>query len=175
MGKFAAHKSKWRDCELCELCETRSNVVLARGKLPCEVLFIGEAPGKSEDALGQPFVGPAGKLLDQIIERSYDLCDREYRWAVTNLVACIPRNPETYDKIEEPHKEHIKACRDRLMEFVKIANPKLICCLGKLAAKYKPNGYKTVELTHPAAILRMNIAAQPLEVQKAYVKLSDAI
>jgi uracil-DNA glycosylase len=63
-------------------------VVLCRGRLPCDVLFVGEAPGVSEDVLGRPFVGPAGKLLDTIVERALD---GQYDCAMTNLVACIPK------------------------------------------------------------------------------------
>lgn len=70
MTTWLEHVEKWRDCMRCPLSEQRSNIVLARGTVPCDVLFVGEAPGASEDALGQPFVGPAGHLLDQVIERA---------------------------------------------------------------------------------------------------------
>lgn len=67
MTTWLDHVEKWRDCTACPLHCQRSNICLARGSVPCAVLFIGEAPGQVEDALGQPFRGPAGRLLDQII------------------------------------------------------------------------------------------------------------
>jgi uracil-DNA glycosylase len=65
---WSAHVDDWKDCTRCPLHTVRSNVVLARGSIPCDILFVGEAPGRSEDALGKPFVGPAGILLDEMIE-----------------------------------------------------------------------------------------------------------
>lgn len=88
ISPFQRHKAKWIDCQRCSLCERRKHVVLVRGKIPAPVLFIGEAPGASEDVLGRPFVGPAGKLLDHIIEKGID---GQYDYAITNLVGCIPK------------------------------------------------------------------------------------
>ena len=88
MTPYQRHREKWKGCERCSLYRGRRSVVLCRGKLPCDVLFVGEAPGVSEDVLGRPFVGPAGKLLDEIVERALD---GQYDYAITNLVACIPK------------------------------------------------------------------------------------
>jgi len=118
--KYKQHREKWNDCEKCELCNQRGSVVLARGKIPCDLLFIGEAPGQSEDVLGVPFVGPAGKLLDSIIDQATLTGRAEYspgsgkpvpnenfpRIAFTNLVSCIPKG-EDGNKIQEPEKQHI--------------------------------------------------------------------
>lgn len=74
MTPWQSHVARWKDCRRCCLCDGRKTVVLARGKIPCDVLFIGEAPGDSENVLGQPFIGPAGKLLDEIIREAGPDC-----------------------------------------------------------------------------------------------------
>jgi len=151
-------------------------MVFARGTLPCEVLFIGEAPGDSEDILGKPFIGPAGKLLDKIIKESQEY-SREYTYAITNLICCIPKGEEN-DKIEPPEKS-VEACRPRLKEFIyKLAKPKLVITVGKYAQKY----YATMvsdttseAIVHPAFILRAERSSQGLLYQQAMLTLSEAI
>lgn len=178
---YQQHKQRWSNCHECPLCETRRHVVLARGTIPCDVLFIGEAPGESEDVLGKPFVGPAGQLLDRIIESAWESVFLEVRpatFAFTNLVACIPLG-EDRRKVSEPTKEWIEACRERLVEFVEICDPKLVVGVGALAKKNIPstvlNDRKFVDLIHPAAILRMNVAQQGLAAQRCVVTLTDAL
>lgn len=68
---YSAHVQTWRGCTACSLSVQRSRVVLYRGQVPCDVLFVGEAPGESEDVVGTPFIGPAGKLLDAMIRGSF--------------------------------------------------------------------------------------------------------
>lgn len=68
---YSSHVERWKDCGGCSLCDRRTRVVLYRGKVPCDVLFVGEAPGESEDVVGVPFVGPAGKLLDSMIQDAF--------------------------------------------------------------------------------------------------------
>lgn len=152
--------------------------MLARGKLPCDVLFIGEAPGESEDVLGQPFVGPAGKLLDMLIGQSEP---GDLRFAYTNVIACFPKNVETEkpSKFTQPPKEAVKACRDRLMELVGIAKPKAVVFVGKfawdsssLAVGEKCKGVK-VTITHPAAILRAEAARRGIAEHQVRVILTD--
>ena len=172
---------RWKDCTACNLCESRQSVVLAKGRIPCDVLFIGEAPGQSEDCLGQPFVGPAGQLLDQIVSRAVPA---EMRLAYTNLVCCIPLDEDGV-KVHEPPDETIEACSVRLVEFVEIANPRLIVCVGKLAKDWLDPGWKhsiklhakipLVDIVHPASILRANVAQQGLMVQRAIVVLRNAV
>lgn len=176
---YQSHRKKWGKCRACPLHKTRKNVVLVRGKLPCDVLFIGEAPGASEDVLGSPFVGPAGQLLDDIVEDSISFIAR---CAFTNLLACIPIGKDEQGrrtKIKEPEKEHIAACNDRLREIVTIANPLLIVQVGKLSEKYatgKSTGsdVPTVSIYHPSAILRSDVSQQGLAIQRTKVILSDA-
>lgn len=190
MNPWLQFVERWKDCTACPLHKGRERVVLARGDLPCDVLFIGEAPGESEDCLGAPFVGPAGQLLDRIVERSLagglGVGDdyRELRLCFTNLVCCIPRDPDG-GKATEPDDEAIEACSVRLSEFVKLANPKLVVCVGSLARDWLEPGYKRsirlhqkiplVDVVHPAAILRANVAQQGLMIQRSVVKLRNAV
>lgn len=172
--KFQRHRDAWQNCHRCSLHRGRSNVVLVRGSLPCDVLFVGEGPGVSEDALGIPFVGPAGKLLDRMIaESGVD----EYRYALTNLVACIPKDEEG-NKAVEPGKEAIEACSSRLREIMNLAVPTLVVCVGKLAEKHLPESVapsKQCSIIHPAAILRLDVSQKSLAYQRNVVTLRDAV
>lgn len=172
MTPFQKHVLEWSDCKLCPLCETRDKVVLCRGKLPADVLFIGEAPGPSEDTIGQPFKGPAGRLLDTMIDEAYNAmtispADRGWdslRMAFTNLVACIPKDDSDKPYVD-PSEKSIKACRPRLEQIINIAKPKLIVCVGKLSQKYlgeeyQEKGWNVVHTVHPAFILKTDTAAR---------------
>jgi DNA polymerase len=154
------------------LCKHRTRVVVARGKIPAEILFIGEAPGTSEDVIGLPFVGPAGRLLDHFTNRAIN---NRHDYALTNLVCCLPKT-DAKDK-EEPPKEAIVACKDRLTEFIKLCQPTLIVCVGTLPRKHVPKleGINYAAITHPAAILRMDASQQPLAIKRCIVTIEDAI
>lgn len=181
MTPYQKHKRKWRKCRECNLCENRRTVVLARGKLPCDILFCGEAPGESEDVLGRPFVGPAGKLLDRIVFDAIQalgtggvvIMHPVFRFAWTNLVACIPK--EDGKKATEPPKEAIKTCSDRLREIIEIAKPRVIIAVGGLATKYLPKvtDLPITSIVHPAGIMRLDVSQRGLAVQRATVILSD--
>lgn len=185
MTPWQLHVLNWKDCRRCPACEGRRRVVLCRGSLPCDVLFVGEAPGESEDVLGQPFVGPAGQLLDKIIDRT-GLPEQGLKTAFTNVVACIPRDPDG-GKATEPEYESILACRPRLVELVRLANPRLLVTVGKVAREFtEQEGHlrhrvefhrrvPTVNIVHPAFILKSNVAARGLMVQRAVVQLADAL
>jgi DNA polymerase len=179
--RFALHVSKWKDCKECELHEGRSRVVLARGEVPCDIAFVGEAPGESEDTIGAPFVGPAGGLLDEIIRNSVP---SSLSCAFSNLVCCIPRG---YDgrKVKPPEVTCIKACSPRLQEFLEIANPRLIVCVGALAKSWlDPEGRGSrlrytapmVDILHPSFILsRMNFSQRGIACQRSEVIIAQAI
>ncbi|GAF80631.1 unnamed protein product [marine sediment metagenome] len=173
MTRYQQHKNKWKDCSKCKLSLYRTQVVLARGVVPSPILFVGEAPGASEDVVGKPFVGPAGKLLDKIIKVAVG---SRCTYALTNLVACIPK--ENGGKMGEPAKEHIRACEERLLEFIGICDPKLIVTVGKLAAKWislLSGDWSVVEIIHPAAILRMDVSQKGLAVRRSIVVIEDAL
>lgn len=183
-SNWKSHVKKWAKCERCPLHSTRRKVVLCRGSLPCDVLFIGEAPGVSEDVHGIPFFGPAGHLLDHLIsEAGGNVADHDIsplRMAFTNLVGCIPIGDDG-DKTREPSKESIKACEPRVVELVKLAKPKLVVFVGQLSEKTivkAPGRYgigvPTVSIIHPAAILRADISQKGFAIQRAVVTLADA-
>jgi uracil-DNA glycosylase len=187
------HKANWNSCQDCELCEQRNRVVLGKGKLPCDILFIGEAPGDAEDTLGKPFVGPAGHLLDKIISK---VIPPHFRLAYTNLVGCIPKGSNNR-KAKEPPRGSIEACSDRLKEFVRLAQPRVIVLVGKLPAKYitgqamfsndkkhstlpwlnpAHNEYlEFVEILHPAFILRADESQKGLAIQRCEIILEDLV
>lgn len=169
---YAQHKAKWINCKLCQLAEKRQRVVIARGTFPCDVLFIGEAPGQSEDSVGVPFVGPAGDLMDRIIKQA--IVGGE-TYALTNLVGCIPL--EDYgQKTAQPPKDAILACKPRVIEFIDICKPKLIVLVGDLAKKHVDVGeYKSISITHPAAILRMDITQKGLATQRCIVAIQSEL
>lgn len=187
MKPFQQHLLNWKNCTACSLCEGRRNVVLFRGQIPCDVLMIGEAPGASEDVLGSPFTGPAGHLLDEIIRtadqsRFTDFEDwnnsPSVRIGFTNLVSCIPIGDDG-SKVKEPPDEAIKACAPRLQEIVEICKPRLIVCVGQLPKKWLgkviPHRDATsVQITHPAVLLRMDASQYGLAYRQCVVTLADA-
>lgn len=174
MTPFQKHVAEWKDCQRCPLAKQRDRICLARGKIGCDILLVGEAPGDSENAIGQPFVGPAGRELDGWVEAAFD---GKYRLLMTNLVACYPREAKQA-KVNEPTAAEIKACEPRLRDLIKIAKPKMIVAVGQLADKYlkKMNlGIPLTAIIHPAAVLRATVVQQGLLAQKAVVTMRSAV
>ncbi len=169
MTPWQKYKKKWQSCQRCSLCERRKKVVLARGKIPCDILFIGEAPGHSENVIGTPFIGPAGKLMQRIMDRALD---GQHDYALTNLVACIPLEKNS-NKLQEPPEECIEACEERLQEFMDIAVPDVVIAVGGLAEKHIVSADDSI--VHPAAMTRMDPAQKSLAVQRAIATISDAV
>ena len=148
-------------CTKCGLCETRHNVVFGVGPRDADVMFIGEGPGEQEDLKGEPFVGAAGILLDDmlsIIDLSRENC------YIANIVKCRP--PRNRDPLETEQD----ACIGYLRNQVALIQPKIIVCLGRIAAMriLKPdfritrehgtwmqkNGVWMSAIYHPSALLR---------------------
>lgn len=115
------------DCARCALCETRHNVVFGVGNETADVMFVGEGPGEQEDLQGEPFVGPAGKLLDDMLS-IIDL-DRRTNCYIGNIVKCRP--PRNRDPLETEQE----ACIGYLRNQVALVKPKIIVCLGRIAAQ----------------------------------------
>ena len=150
-----------QSCERCGLCETRRNVVFGVGLKTADVMFIGEGPGEQEDLQGEPFVGPAGKLLDDMMA-IIDL-DRQNSY-IANIVKCRP--PHNRD----PKEEEQDACIEYLRNQVSLIQPKIIVCLGRIAAKrlidpeyritrqhgtwLQKGGIWMTAIYHPSALLR---------------------
>ena len=167
MTSWKIHKEKWTQCKKCDLYKTRKKAVLLRGRIPCDVLFVGEAPGHSENVVGKPFRGPAGALLQRMIDRSLD---GQYDYALTNLIACIPL--EENRKLSQPPDKCIQACAERVTEIIKMCSPRVVIAVGKLAKKQLITKYSIV---HPAAILRMDAPQKSLAIQATEAVISDAI
>jgi uracil-DNA glycosylase family 4 len=142
--------------------------------LPCDVLFVGEAPGPNEDTDGRPFVGPAGALLDKIIERSIP---EGVTYAMTNLVCCFPRHAKERGD-NEPERGEVLECRPRLYELINLAQPRLIVQVGSLVEQHlkSKHGVPTVHITHPAFILsKMVPAKKSHEVNRSIVAVKSAL
>ena len=149
-------------CTRCGLCETRNNVVFGVGREDADIMFVGEGPGEQEDLKGEPFVGPAGKLLDDMLS-IIDL-DRGSNCYIANIVKCRP--PKNRDPLETEQD----ACIGYLRNQVALVKPKIIVCLGRIAAKrlidqdyritrqhgqwVERNGIWMTAIYHPSALLR---------------------
>ncbi|PXX81347.1 DNA polymerase [Rivihabitans pingtungensis] len=149
-------------CQRCRLCETRTQTVFARGNPQARWLFVGEAPGEQEDLQGLPFVGPAGKLLDNMLAALG--LDREQDVYIANVLKCRPpRN-------RNPQGDEILACQPYLRQQIAWQQPAVIVALGRFAAqtlldteasigslRSKVHEYAGVPLVvsyHPAYLLR---------------------
>lgn len=168
-------------CEKCELCKTRHNVVVGIGNKNAEVMFIGEGPGENEDLQGEPFVGRAGQLLDKMLT-AVDL-NRNKNIYIANIVKCRP--PQNRD----PKPEEQELCIEWLRNQVKLISPKIIVCLGRIAAAriiksdikitrehgifFEKNGIQMMAMLHPAAVLR-DPRRKP-EAFDDFLKLRDKI
>ena len=135
-------KAACESCRKCELCKTRTNVVVGVGNPLAEVMFIGEGPGENEDLQGEPFVGRAGKLLDKMLD-AVEL-DRHTNVYIANIVKCRP--PQNRD----PKPEEQEQCIEWLRAQVRLIRPKVIVCLGRIAAAkiIKPD-IKITKERHP--------------------------
>lgn len=167
------HVEKWRGCVKCPLGHQRFRICLAKGVVPCDVLVVGEAPGASEDATGEVFSGPAGDKVHQVIDRALG---SSVRVAMTNLVCCFPREAKARGD-NEPEREEIIACSDRLIEFGNLAQPRLVVCVGNLAETYVSKMYAgpRVHIIHPAYILsEMPQAQKGMALNKCVVQVRSA-
>ncbi len=178
---FSTLKAACADCQKCALAATRQNVVFGTGVQNAEILFVGEGPGANEDKEGLPFVGAAGHLLDVMLDAVG--LSRNRNVYIANIVKCRP--PQNRD----PLPEEQDACIGWLKAQVGILRPKMIVCLGRVAAQkiIDPNfrvtrqhgefierrGVYLMGTYHPAALLR-----NPNEKPNAFadlLKLRDLI
>ncbi len=161
MQSLSELEQKCRSCTRCALSETRTNCVFGTGSPTADVMFVGEAPGAKEDESGIPFVGMAGKLLDKYLEAVGIERSQVY---IANILKCRP--PQNRD----PLPEEQDACIEYLREQVRLIEPKIIVCLGRIAAMrlikpdflitkehgvfFTKNEYTLTAVYHPAALLR---------------------
>ena len=163
-----SHADSWNqllaDCQSCTACElhkTRTNCVFGVGNTKADILFVGEAPGENEDKTGTPFVGRAGQLLDKFLF-AVDI-PREDVY-IANILKCRP--PKNRDPL--PAEED--ACMEFLRRQVRLLQPKIIVCLGRISATrlikpdfkitkehgqwFEKGDYLMTAVYHPAALLR---------------------
>ncbi len=169
------------DCTRCPLHESRNKLVYGAGNPDAQLMFVGEGPGRAEDAQGLPFVGPAGKLLDEMLT-SIGLARADVY--IANVVKCRP--PGNRD----PLPLEVETCIPFLQGQIKLIKPKVICELGRIAAgvmmerqiqitrihgqKFLGPGYFNVPVFHPAAALRapatMQLLREDFKNLKSYLE-----
>ena len=148
-------------CRACSLAQERTQVVFGVGDPAAEVLLVGEAPGANEDKQGEPFVGRAGKLLDDMLQMIGLSRERIY---ITNSVKCRP--PQNRD----PLNTEKEACSGYLRRQMELMQPKILVCLGRISAMelikadfritqehgqfFRQDGIEKMAMYHPAALLR---------------------
>lgn len=157
IDEWRSYLLRWGGCERCPLHHTSTLHVLGRGTLPCEVLFLGEGPGKSEDLTGVPFTGPAGYKpggLESLLEDSFRRF-RPYSYFISNVVACRPNDfyqmsrresiNGTFqeitdyipnDKDRAPTQTEADACHPRVVSLIRMARPTFLVLLGRVAQQY---------------------------------------
>ena len=161
-------ESSIRDCARCNLCHGRTHAVPGVGDRSASWLFVGEGPGRSEDMQGEPFVGPAGKLLDNMFKAMQ--LQRGVDTYIANIVKCRPVDADGRDRPPSPTEAN--ACRPYLDRQIDLIKPSVIVALGKTAAisllglneesslaalRGKPHthlGIPVVVTYHPAYLLR---------------------
>lgn len=149
-------------CDRCGLCATRHNVVFGVGNQESQIMFVGEGPGEQEDLQGEPFVGRAGLLLDDML-RIIDL-DRKKNCYIANIVKCRPPGNRDPQEVEQD------ACISYLENQIALVKPKILVCLGRIAATrlirpdfritrehgqwIEKDGIWMTAIYHPSALLR---------------------
>ena len=169
-------------CTKCNLSKSRTNAVAGKGNYTAEIMFIGEAPGRSEDLKGEPFVGTAGKILTEALECAGLSRDDVF---ITNVVKCRPPNNRI------PLEEEKNSCQQYLMNELDIIKPKIICILGNTAYGsilggdsitknrgkiIKKNDHLYFLTVHPAAVIYTPDLKQVLKDDiKTLVKILEKI
>lgn len=139
-------------CRKCRLWKTRKNAVPGEGNPHAKIMFIGQAPGRTEDATGKPFVGRAGKLLTEILaENGLERKDV----FITSVLRCFPpRN-------RMPRKDEIDACKPYLLQYLKLIKPKTVFLLGNVAIKTVLGDIGKLDKIHGKKIVRGGVAYIP--------------
>jgi len=182
------------NCTKCDLHKTRQNIVFGEGPVPCDLMLVGEAPGKSEDEWGHPFCGESGQLLNQML-LSVGL-DRKNIY-ITNICKCIPPASKVAKKsVRPPKRDEIDACFPYFEQEIQAVKPKLIILAGNVALKafYKDNKLTitkhhgiikysekyqvhTLSIFHPAAVLRhpeyMHLVIEDLQKAKQFLQTGE--
>ncbi len=146
-------------CQKCHLWRTRTNAVPGEGKLDADIMFVGEGPGNQEDRQGRPFVGPAGRFLNELL--SIAGLRREDVF-ITNVLKCRPPNPLDPERVRKPTTDEIEACRDYLIAQIALIKPKVICLLGDTALKALLDRNMSISKVHAHPFVKSGIVYVPL-------------
>ena len=176
-----------KECRGCDLYKVGTQTVFGEGKVPSELMFVGEVPGDEEDIKGSPFVGPAGRLFNNALEEAG--IDRSKTY-VTNVVKHFKWHPAPRGKRrihDKPNAAEIRACTPWLGAEIKLVHPRILVCLGATAAQAllgkefrvtKQRGQwvksehaeRTIATLHPSAILRARDPAMREEQYRDFVR-----
>ncbi|MBR5527607.1 MAG: uracil-DNA glycosylase [Clostridia bacterium] len=175
-------KGRCNNCRACPLCETKTNTVFGTGNKNAKLMFVGEAPGESEDLSGIPFVGAAGQLFDKYLSAVGIRREDVY---IANILKCRP------PKNRDPEESEQDACIEFLREQTRLISPEIIVCLGRVSAKrlikpdfritqehgiwFKKGPFKMCAVYHPSALLRdaskrEDMLRDMMEIKRAYGK-----
>jgi uracil-DNA glycosylase len=149
-----------KNCQKCGLANSRTQVVFGHGNPHADIMFVGEAPGFHEDRQGKPFVGAAGKLLDQLLE---EIGVQRRDIYIANVIKCRP--PQN----RNPRAEEIESCKPYLFKQIELISPEIVCTLGNFSTQlllgtkvgitkvrgqaFRRGSYTIVPMLHPAAAL----------------------
>lgn len=145
-----------------EICKNCKNIVVGKGNDKADILFVGEAPGKNEDEQGLPFVGKAGKNLDELLNKVGLNLDSIY---ITNILKCRP--PEN----RAPSYEEIRAHTPWLIEQIKKINPKIVCSLGNYATKFFLSNGNIEKMENQLGITSVHGKVKFVEIEGLKIKL----
>ena len=170
MMKLSELHKEIEDCRRCSLWKTRTKLVFGVGSDETKIVFVGEAPGYYEDQKGEPFVGEAGKLLTELLEKIGIKRSEVY---IANVLKCRPPGNRN------PAPEEVEACKEHLLRQIEIIKPKVVCTLGNFATQVilkkkipisRVRGapilikrFFVFPLYHPAAVLHQRWMLEPLE------------
>jgi len=144
------------NCKGCGLYKFRDQIVIGKGSIPAQVLFIGEAPGLSEDTIGLPFVGSSGKLLDIMINDAFikSKLKKIPTYYITNCVLCRPTDKKGGAN-REPKEKEVLSCKENILEILEKVNPTATILVGKVAEKYYGKNFSVYyKIQHPAYLVR---------------------
>ncbi len=176
---WEALEAACRSCTACGLAAGRTNVVFGMGNRKAELMFVGEGPGEQEDLRGEPFVGPAGMLLDTYLTAIGIPRADVY---IANIIKCRP--PHNRD----PQPEEEDACLPWLRRQTALVKPKILVCLGRIAAKriinpdfkitkehgvwFEKGAYRMIATYHPSALLRD--PSKRADAYRDFMKVAEA-
>ena len=159
---FESTLSKYETCTRCVMSAHRRHVVHGRGGVPADILFIGEAPGKTEDLLGESFRGVAGRKLNSMIATATKNTGITPAYYITTIVCCRPCD-EAGGPNREPTDQEAHLCQSHLADVLSFAKPTHVIFLGQVAARYGaslcPDG---ITLPHPHYLLSLGSAGDAL-------------